>query len=1216
MAAFANSIVPIFGSAAIGELLTRLSYLLLWRNLLDSSVLDKLEKLKEVLIKINNVVKAAAGKEIKNENLMQWLMQLKDVAYEADDLLDTFEYRWLENQADEDEKSWQPTPSILKSLFSHGGGIEDLSNIAGRLERIASNVGSFVQFLRLEGQSKKHTVEQRIGASPAFRHSFVGRMKEKEEIINILLRTESCGVKNVPVLPILGISGTGKTTLAQVIYNDERVKSHFSLRMWVCVSDKLSVFRLTKEIFNQAGCHSGVTSFNKLQEILKKKLNTEKFLLILDDVRNEIKSVWDTLKAPLCNGNKGSKILLTSRVPKVAKLMGTLDPIELEGFPRDQYRSFLAEYEFGGANLKKHHRGKKLASELEDLPLAAKTAGALRKDKLDASHWDSISMGDIYELEKGQDHIMAALKQKYLHLPPHLQQCFAYLNIYPKEWSFKREDVIQMWMAQGMIYQDHDKRILIKDIGKDYFKELVSKSFFQSSDDDDHYTIPNLLHDLAESVSKDDCFRVEGDEFRTIPTTIRHLFINTKHLASLKENAYVLNKLRTLILRSDFPVFPNDADHLQEVIIQLKSIRSLTLKNCNLKRCPYNLSSLTHLRYLDLSGNGKIRELPKELTKLYNLQTLNLFQLEVDSMPASMHKLLNLQNLICSSRVLSMVAGIGKMIQLQQLMCPFHVQNVPGFDIEQLKYLSQLRGYLSIRHLENVKSREQAEEARLWKKMNLVELELHWGSVKRKTNPEVENGILEGLQPLANLKKLHIDGYKGTRSPSWMVRYFCHYDLVSVKLTDCKAWEDISPLGQLPRLQVLELCEMHAVREVGDGFPGSGFKSLRVLIFDDLRELEVLSAVDEVDLFPCLQILCISKCPKLTIISPLPPTLQRLELFNVGLKEFPKFLAKKWALASSSFPLPSSLVTLSIKGCPKLQSPGEWLLEQYKNLRQLEELTVDPCGELNPSLVEAINEFIGLRKLRIDSWPSEQNLEEEEEDLKYEEKDCGLLLESLKSLQIINCVVADKILSKTLEGLSTLQSLRIDWCSGPTTLSFEEGLQKLTRLHRLEITNYRGLTSLMGLGALCSLQYLKVVGCPELTPLSSSGLKEMEEVGLSALSTLCIDNTLLLKVLLNGDGLASLKQLEIIFSDQQEIDEEVLHPLISLQLLRFEACDNLGTLPALKNLHSLKNLEIEDCSNFRSLPSKEDLPPLLVHMSVRRCHPEFNDRYNLDDGSD
>lgn len=88
---------------------------------------------------------------------------------------------------------------------------------------------------------------------------------------------------NVSVLLIFGIGGIGKTTLAQLIYNDERVRAHFIVRIWVCVSDLFDDERMTKEIFNTISepnidlpC-----DLRGLQAELKEQLKSQKFLLVL-----------------------------------------------------------------------------------------------------------------------------------------------------------------------------------------------------------------------------------------------------------------------------------------------------------------------------------------------------------------------------------------------------------------------------------------------------------------------------------------------------------------------------------------------------------------------------------------------------------------------------------------------------------------------------------------------------------------------------------------------------------------------------------------------------------------------------------------------------------------------------------------------------------------------------------------------------------------------
>ena len=49
------------------------------------------------------------------------------------------------------------------------------------------------------------------------------------------------------MVAIVGIGGLGKTTLAQLVDNDERMVQYFEPRIWVCVSDNFDVNSLVKK---------------------------------------------------------------------------------------------------------------------------------------------------------------------------------------------------------------------------------------------------------------------------------------------------------------------------------------------------------------------------------------------------------------------------------------------------------------------------------------------------------------------------------------------------------------------------------------------------------------------------------------------------------------------------------------------------------------------------------------------------------------------------------------------------------------------------------------------------------------------------------------------------------------------------------------------------------------------------------------------------------
>lgn len=77
-------------------------------------------------------------------------------------------------------------------------------------------------------------------------HCVYGRHGDKEKIIDFLLAGDSNG-EWVPVVAIVGMGGVGKTTLAQILFNDERVRNHF--QSWASVSETSNVNEITRKAF-------------------------------------------------------------------------------------------------------------------------------------------------------------------------------------------------------------------------------------------------------------------------------------------------------------------------------------------------------------------------------------------------------------------------------------------------------------------------------------------------------------------------------------------------------------------------------------------------------------------------------------------------------------------------------------------------------------------------------------------------------------------------------------------------------------------------------------------------------------------------------------------------------------------------------------------------------------------------------------------------------
>jgi hypothetical protein len=189
---------------------------------------------------------------------------------------------------------------------------------------------------------------------------------------------------DVAVLPIFGIGGMGKTTLAQLIYNDQRVKAHYSIRIWVCVSDLFDIKRMTKEIVKTVSgpkfdLSSGLTD---LRAELKEQLKSQMFLLVLDDICQITQQQWESFYAYLRDGVEGSMILVTTNHENIAHLVktSTCKPVQLKGLSADTFWDFFKKCAFGKESPESYpllqEIGWRISSKLYGTPLA-KTLGRL-----------------------------------------------------------------------------------------------------------------------------------------------------------------------------------------------------------------------------------------------------------------------------------------------------------------------------------------------------------------------------------------------------------------------------------------------------------------------------------------------------------------------------------------------------------------------------------------------------------------------------------------------------------------------------------------------------------------------------------------------------------------------------------------------------------------------------------------------------------------------
>ena len=471
---------------------------------------------------------------------------------------------------------------------------------------------------------------------------FIGREDDKEVIIHLLMHQDAG--RSVSVIPIVGIGGLGKTTLAKFVYNDERVVSNFQLRMWVNVFEDFDVTRLIKEILKSAiGSIDENLSVHMLQIHLRELLKDKKFLLVLDDVWNEDHNKWIELKDLLIGGCNGSQIIVTTRNSLVATVMGTTPTYNLDGLSQEDCLSLFVKFAFKEGEEKQYlsllEIGKEIVKKCKGVPLAVKTLASLLYSKVDEQEWRVVRDNNIWNLEQ-KDAILPALKLSYNQLPFHLKQCFAYCSLFTKDYKFINHELIQIWMAHGILQATNDENIELEDVGDLYIKELCSRSFFQDVvvEGIDSYTFKmhNVIHDLALLIAKDEFSIVSKKS--SIAAKVCHLSFSdsvqgvTTHLEKLR-------KVQTIIFHTKQPV-----SLVEACISRFKYLRVLDLRYSSFEELSSSIGTLKYLRLLNLSDNQTIKRLPHSICKLHNLQTLLLARCHnLERLPKSIRNMISLR---------------------------------------------------------------------------------------------------------------------------------------------------------------------------------------------------------------------------------------------------------------------------------------------------------------------------------------------------------------------------------------------------------------------------------------------------------------------------------------------------------------------------------------------------------------------------------------------
>lgn len=925
------------------------------------------------------------------------LPDIKDAVFDAEDLLDEFDYDVLKLKV-ECSKSLEPdryNDTFLQFFDRSSYYITQVDMIQEKLDHIYKQAID----MHLHLAPRKFDKSVRPETSTYFNcvEKMVGREKEMKELVGKLGvrglkrgRTESkATMTELPVVSIVGMGGVGKTTMAQEICKNANVKKHFGPIIWTCVSDDFDTKRLIKAIIEGLGGDASSDNLSVLISKLEGRVKSKKFLLVLDDMWDDIlkddAAEWKSLCACLKNGAEGSRILVTTRFPEVAALVGPLNNYALNGLEPTVFWDFFKSCAFGATSscnnqesLELERIAKDIVPKLKGSPLAAKTIGRLLRMELTTIHWKNIKESELWKLKQSDTDILPALRLSYMYLSHKLKRCFSICAMFPKDHKFGKDFLADIWIAEGYVEGCHEASICLY--------ALANRSFFQKpSPHSEKYVIHDLMHDTAQLVSMDECFIIKhASDLDKVPSNVRHLTIFTNGNVQCSELKSICDKkkLRSLVCDESF----RKARDFEAVINcwfrELPKIRVLSFKLSGVRQLPESMGNSKHLRYLSLLGSVTLNTFPLSVCRLLHLKVIDSRSCVIEKFP-------------------------------------------PGF--------SDVLG------LEKIKSKSFS-----YSKDHSGKLCLDWHSLQSPEAVKIMENQMEML-PHWNLQHLQVYNYGGESCPSWLqpnllprlrsLEFSCCFNLKSIPffLQLDGSLSNTSQSDNIGRLEDLVITGCGKINWQGS-----------VVLPTSLRKINLCRSGYSMDHFvsgfldlTSLTYLKIHECDSLTAI-PLHvwrsnlPSLEELDIqFCCNLTSIVSEATSSSSTTNGGIKGFSSLAKICICYCEKLLSLHEFLKPdclpavktiEVSNCEKLMSLYFDRLDGLKQLTIRFSNKFNGLQQLILPS--------------------------SLKKLSLSNCQGLESInlANGQLSSSPVLDELSIARCSDLKSIGGAAAVDKIKKV--------------------------------------------------------------------------------------------------------------------------------------------------------------------------
>ncbi|XP_027152215.1 disease resistance protein RPM1-like [Coffea eugenioides] len=426
--------------SVVGFLINQFSTLLAQETTLLGRLKPDVQFIKDELSSMKAFLREAEAKEDNDSQLQEWVKQVREVAYDTEDVLDDFTFRFDHGCADGFCGQVEKIYNSIKNLkASHRISLE-IKDIKARVGEISARHQRYQSLYgtqeRAFSTSRQANADFDIRAHSLFieEPQLVGIDKPKADLISKILDDHS----QLKVVSVVGMGGLGKTTLVKKVYDDTAVKKQFQSHAWITVSQNFQFNIIIKDLIQQLyneikqPIPPQVESMNviMLSECVKDFLRERRYILVLDDMWSI--DAWEAIKCVLPDCNTASSVVLTTQIADVASAscLGSLDFVyKMKPLSDKESWTLFCNRTFQSNDCPPNLEevSKKIMKKCEGLPLAIVAMGGLLalKDKGKTDEWEIILRGFGSEADgSGKfDKIRKVLFLSYNDLPHNLKSC-------------------------------------------------------------------------------------------------------------------------------------------------------------------------------------------------------------------------------------------------------------------------------------------------------------------------------------------------------------------------------------------------------------------------------------------------------------------------------------------------------------------------------------------------------------------------------------------------------------------------------------------------------------------------------------------------------------------------------------------------------------------------------------------------------------------------